>query len=140
MKKKPLLFRKSTGQFEFKFIPRLDEEPPLEFAKDKIIKTGLFSAAVFLLVPLLYLAFKYSHLPNQLPLFYSRSWGEKQLAGKEMMFILPLGTMIILLVNFGLAKLFFTQERLLGRIVVWTSVAVSLLSGWTLVKIINLIT
>lgn len=78
-------------------------------------------------------------LPPQIPLFYSKPWGEQQLIKKDYIFILPLCGLICNLINLRLASILFKKEFLLSQILIWTSVAVSALASITLFKILIII-
>lgn len=61
--------------------------------------------------------FKFSSLPPQLPLFYSRSWGEDQLAEYWYIFILPLFLHAFIFLNIYIYNQLFFPDRLIRRIV-----------------------
>lgn len=79
-------------------------------------------------------------LPPLVPLWYSRPWGVDQLAFPIWLFILPVGSLTMYLINMGLAVFFtgeylvFTQMTYLG------SMLVSFLSFISLIKILFLVT
>ncbi len=97
-------------------------------------RTGLF----FLLGQILLIALTWRSLPPKLPLFYSRPWGEEQLAIPLDLFILPLFSLAILIINSLLTK-FILQENLLKQTLMLTVAVVNLLNLITLIQIIRLV-
>ena len=86
-----------------------------------------------------FLIFNFSNLPPQLPLFYSRPWGEEQLATPEMFLMLPLGALLIVFFNTGLAAFLFEKFPFLARTLIWSTVLISLLLSITVFKVIILV-
>ncbi len=120
-------------------------------AREKITKwsqsaasDGLFRLFLSLwLIPLVlafaFAAFNFKALPDQIPLFYSRSWGESQLAAKNYIFVPLAGTFLLGIFNFGLAVNFHAKDRVGSYLLTGTATLVSLLAAITTVNIINLI-
>lgn len=108
--------------------------------KDKICNLGIKIFLIFFLFDFAFLIFNYFNLPPQVPLFYSRPWGEDQLARPEALFLLPLGAFFIGLINFIMAFFFFEEFPFLTRILVWSTILVFFLISIALFKIITLVT
>lgn len=85
------------------------------------------------------LIFKFNDLPRQIPLFYSLPWGDGQLASAASLFILPMFSIIILLINNLIATFFFKSTVFFSRLLVFFSLIFSLLSAISLTRIIILI-
>ncbi len=83
-------------------------------------------------------AINYSSLPNQIPLFYSRVWGETQLAGKIFLFLPIGGTLLLGLFNLGLATSFHTKDKIFSYLLAGTASLVSALSFLAVVNITRL--
>ena len=79
-------------------------------------------------------------LPSQVPLYYSLPWGEAQLTSPWYLLLFPAMNVVILVINLSLAILVPTQERLLGRILIFVAAFIGFLTTIDLVKIILLIT
>lgn len=88
---------------------------------------------------LIYTALNFNLLPNQIPLFYSRAWGQAQLAAKHYIFLLSGGTFLLGLFNFGLAVGFHAKDRVLSYLLSAAAALASLLAAITTVNIIILI-
>lgn len=93
-----------------------------------------------ILFSFLVIALKWRVLPPQIPLFYSRPWGEDQLAGKEMIFLIPVASFGISLINEILARVFFKKAGgFFEKISFYSSFLVSVLGCISLLKIIFLV-
>ena len=73
--------------------------------------TGLAIKAVFVLIIVSWLAliFFWRKLPPQVPVVYSRPWGEEQLLSKPFIILLPGLATLLTLINLKLAGLFFSS-------------------------------
>jgi len=85
--------------------------------------------------------FKWESLPPQIPLFYSRPWGQDQLAPKILIFLLPAVSFVVFLLNSLLVKWLFKKAGdLLVKTSFLVSLAISFLCLFSLFKIVFLIT
>ena len=91
------------------------------------------------IVMILTFVLRYSTLPPQVPLFYSRTLGEAQLVDSWMIFLLPFLLNVIYFLNGYLYRRFFSGNELLKKI--FDYAIAFLIIGFTLVfvKIIFLI-
>lgn len=96
---------------------------------------------IFILLSLDFLIFGlvWAKIPPQIPLFYSRPWGEEQLINKNSFIILPLSCLIFVLINLRIASTLFRKEVLLSQILVWSSLVVSILTSIGLLKIMTIV-
>lgn len=123
------------------------EQPALKTVKEefntlltnKHLKRFVFFTFLLLGTDLIVLALVWQKLPPELPLFYSRPWGEQQLIRKDWFFILPLSCLIFNIANVRLASLLFKKELLLSQLLVWSSTIICLLTSITLFKIISIV-
>lgn len=106
--------------------------------RDDFSRQGFGVALIFWLVSLFLLALFWFKLPPQVPLFYSHSWGEEQLAAPILIFLLPGLTLFVFLVNLLIAGQFASEEKLLTRILALTSSLGSFLIFYTLIRILAL--
>jgi len=81
----------------------------------------------------------YNQLPPQIPLFYSRPWGESWLASSSSIIILPLFSIITLLTNYFLALYLYSKKILLSHLLVIFGFIISLFSTISVLKIISLV-
>ena len=108
--------------------------------EDKGCNLGLKLSLILLLSAIGYLLSATHRLPPELPLLYSRPWGEEQLAPAAFLLVLPLGGLMIVFLNIGMAGVLFEESPFLARILVWSSVLVSLISSIAVFKIVTVIT
>jgi hypothetical protein len=102
---------------------------------NRIFRWNIF----FIIIQFALLIWKFNNLPNQVPLYYSLPWGESQLASASALFLLPIFSLLILLINHLLAVVFLKIIPLLSRLLIIMSLVVSLFSFITLTQIIILI-
>lgn len=95
--------------------------------------------ALFALSQPLFLALFWDKLPPQVPLFFSRPWGESQLTSTNLLLLLPGVTLAVGGVNLAASR-FLSQEPVTARIVSWTATVFAILASIALVKIVLLIT
>lgn len=108
--------------------------------KDKTL-SKLLAANLFLIASgLLLLFLKRNALPAAVPLFYSRPWGQEQLANRDLLFLIPLFSFLVFLLNYYLSFILLKRgERFLAILGNGTALLFSLLGAITLWKIIFLV-
>ena len=84
--------------------------------------------------------FVWGKLPGQLPIFYSRPWGEELLGKPLNLWLLPLILVLTVAVNYLLAIFITGTNRFLLRILSSFSFLVALTTFYDVVKIISLLT
>lgn len=99
----------------------------------KKVSVGFALAQIILLVAC------WRRLPPQLPLFYSRPWGEEQLTTPFGLLLLPTLSLLIGAINVFLPLLLPYRQKLISQILGGTSAIFSLLCLITLTKIILLV-
>jgi hypothetical protein len=99
-------------------------------------KTGITLSFGFLIASLTFTTIFYHRLPPQIPLFYSRPWGQEQLAYKIWFFILLLIYSSLLIINLRLASIFFKKTPLLSDLLVWSTAVLGFLQFITIIRII----
>lgn len=103
---------------------------------DKVVTTGILLSLLLIFLQTLFLLLVYRALPNQIPLFYSRPWGESQLAAKFFIWLLPGLSTFFFLINLVLVKK-NAEYQILARILSLLSVANTILFFITQFKIIT---
>ena len=81
----------------------------------------------------------FNRLPDEVPLFYSRIWGESQLATKQFLFLPTLGVILLGSFNFAVAVSFHSRDRVLAYLLAGAMALVSILSTITIFNIIRLV-
>ncbi len=74
-------------------------------------------------------------LPLQLPLFYSKPWGEEQLVPANFTFGVGAGVAMILIINIIFGRLGLKTDKFLGRLFLWSGILASLLLLVTITRI-----
>ncbi len=110
------------------------------FLKDTIIKRGFLFAFLFTLAAISLLAYYYSSLPPQAPLFFSVARGEQQLTNKQFLLMLPILSLTFLITHIWLAKINYTNDKMFSRIMSVTATMVTFLFMIALLHIILIVT
>lgn len=79
-------------------------------------------------------------LPPQLPIFYSKPWGEPMLGPPVALWILPFVALCTSLINFSLATFLLAETKFLARTLFIFASIVNLMSLYGVSKIISLLT
>lgn len=75
-------------------------------------------------------------LPERLPLFYSLAWGDGQLATHQQFLIIPASISAIALLNLVISWQLHHQQSFLKKVLLLSSIVVSLIFIITFIKII----
>lgn len=111
-----------------------------KLTEDKLIRLGVRLNLLLYLVAFLLLLFFWRWLPPQVPLFYSRPWGESQLVSPARLLLLPLLSLLVFILNFGIVLKTSKEEKFIARILVGAGVIFTFLCTLALFRIIILIT
>jgi len=103
------------------------------------VKKGARAGVAGVLLMVAVLLFAWKRLPPEVPLFYSRPWGESQLAEKEWLWVLPGVGVGVLVLNLKIASLFFKEEPFLIKGLVWGATLIVGLLAVTLLEIVWLV-
>jgi hypothetical protein len=93
----------------------------------------------FIVLSLIAIIVKFNNLPPLIPLYYSLPWGANQLVPTSYIFLPPIISIAVLIVNNGLAVIFTKSIYLLSILLIITSLIFSAFSTLSLFQIINLI-
>lgn len=107
--------------------------------ENKGLKQLLKLSFILILVQALIILFALSFLPSQVPLFYSRPWGEEQLAHPLYLFLLPLVNLAVFILNSILLSFIEKKELLIRQILIICILLFNFLSLITLVQIVRLV-
>ncbi len=94
---------------------------------------------LIIILQIIYLTVNFTSLPSQVPLFYSRPWGEARLSSPSFLFMLPTFSTIILLINYLLAAAFLHSIPLFSHLLTTFSFLFSSFSLISITQIIRLI-
>ena len=121
-----------TGE---KFI----QERVQELQKDRFGATTFSISVLIIFLQILLIFINGARLPIDVPLFYNRVWGVRQLSTVPQLYLLPLFSFIFLLINFILTGLLIKEDKLLSKLVQGGAVVICVLAGFTLCRIIYLV-
>jgi len=113
--------------------------PLISFPTNQSIKKISQLAFVLWLSELLLIIFGWKFFPSEIPLFYSRPWGQEQLAKPLVLFILPGLGLIIFFLNSLISSLAPKEEHLMKQILAMTFLVFNFLSLITLIQIMRLV-
>lgn len=123
------------AQVSFKIIKQEIDSLSLDAA----VRLGLRLAFLALGSQLLVLALAWLRLPPQVPLLYSRAYGESQLVGRVWLWLLPALTFVCQLISIRLATLAGSENRLWSQLVSGATAVTAAMGLVTLAKIILLV-
>ncbi len=109
-----------------------------QFWQKPINRKLLVYSILLIIIQVVFITFYYDQLPRQVPLFYSRPWGKDQLVSSPYLYLLPITSFVILLLNMFLI-VFFAKISFLSISLLTSSTLYSFLSLFTLIKIIYLL-
>ncbi|MBU0619329.1 hypothetical protein KKD62_03785 [Patescibacteria group bacterium] len=79
-------------------------------------------------------------LPPEVPLFYSRPWGEPQLAKKTELWLLSASGWTLTLINLKISSKIFARHQTLTLALIWSNLVGVLLASIALIEIVLLAT
>lgn len=92
----------------------------------------LIASLIFSLIILIFFKF----LPTKLPLFYSLSWGNQQLATHNQFLIIPGTLTAVTLLNLGISRQLHPQQKFFKKILLLNPLIINLILIVTFIKII----
>jgi hypothetical protein len=111
----------------------------ISFPNNQGVKKILQLAFVFWLSEIVLILFGWKFFPTEIPLFYSRPWGQEQLTKPLMLFILPALGLVIFFLNLVVSSLSPKEEKLMRQILAMAFLVFNFLSLVTLVQIMRLV-
>lgn len=107
--------------------------------KDPLIRFSFWVAVLFLLATVFLFVFFFQSLPAQVPIFYSKPWGQDQLA-QPVFLVVPLFLSVaFFLLNMFLARRVFGLQSFVKNVLIAGAITASLLATITIVRIVLLI-
>lgn len=80
--------------------------------------------------------FNLKNLPNRIPIYYSLSWGDEQLASSSQFIILPLVIILTAMINLIISWHLHSSQVLLKKIIYSSTLLISILILLTALRII----
>ncbi len=91
-------------------------------------RAAFLSTVTAMILEVIAVVLTWSSLPPAVPVWHSRPWGEEQLAHPLWLLVFPAGSAIVFILNTALASRFVPDHPTFGRILLLTSLFVSVLS------------
>lgn len=85
------------------------------------------------------LAWHWKNLPPQVPLWYSKPWGDERLASPWFLLLPFISAGVIYVINLAAVARFAGNHPMFVRVLLLTSLLISLLSGYIVVRIVTLV-
>lgn len=118
----------------------LKDEASQSLTADRFSFSILIFCILSILAQISLILVSWGNLPPQLPLFYSRPWGEAMLASPLLLWILPTIAVFLTIVNFSVAIFWFKTNHFLMRVLVIFTALVAFATLYDSAKIIALLT
>ncbi len=96
-----------------------------------LISGNLLMASIYIL--------KFSHLPLQIPFFYSKPWGEDQLVDTWFILFLPIILNLLVFFNYTVIKKLFGHNDLINKITYYLNLFLIILTTYVFIRIIFLV-
>ncbi len=106
---------------------------------DETTKLGMRLGLGSLGLGLIILGICFYKLPPEVPLYYSRPYGEERLASSLSLWLLPLISLVVQVITMRGAGVLLEKDKLLAQILVFGGALVSMMMLISLVKIIWLV-
>lgn len=107
--------------------------------RDRLSVLALFGAVISLLFQVALIGVSWRRLPPEVPIFYSRIWGDEILASPIFLWSLPATLVIFSTVNFLIAAYLVSDNPFLVRVLVIVTLVIAMTTLWNNVKIISLV-
>ena len=103
------------------------------------IRTPYFITVLIMAITTFITLTTYPMLQPEIPLFYSLSDPEQQLTAKEWIFLLPVLSLIILIVNTVGLILISRVDKVMTRLAMWSTILIELLLCFNLLRILIIV-
>lgn len=108
--------------------------------KDNLTFYPLLAGSSLVVVGAVLIPLMKSSLPEMVPLFYSLPRAAERLASRELLYVLPISSLIVICINFLCIFFFTSADHVISRMLSFSSLLVAILSLYTLLRIVFLIT
>lgn len=108
-------------------------------AQDNVVKAGMRLGFGCLGLSLIVLGLAFKKLPPEVPLWFSKPYGEEQLAPVWGLGLVPLVSLVIQLASIRGAGRLLEEEKLMSQILAWLGGVVGLMGLITVVQIVRLV-
>ncbi|MBU1085670.1 MAG: hypothetical protein ABIJ43_05120 [Candidatus Beckwithbacteria bacterium] len=106
---------------------------------DSVSRTGMRLGFIVLGLSVVILAWHWLRLPPEVPLLFSKPYGESQLISVWGLLMLPVFSLMIQIICVRWAIQVLDEDKLLAQLLTWIGSLVSLMNLISLVKVIGLV-
>lgn len=82
---------------------------------------------------------KFNTFPPQIPLYYTRAWGEDQLADSWLIILIPILMNVLFIVNNFVYKKYFNGNELVKKVVEYMNIFICISFTFIMIRILLLI-
>lgn len=118
-------------------MDKLQKSRQMRMFKNRYFSLNLILSLTLILTQAWVLVLNRQALPPRVPLWYSKPWGEEQLAFSWQLWLVPGLSVVFLIINLILANYFYRQERFLGKMIMAVNTVVSLLGALVILRIVS---
>lgn len=111
-----------------------------QFHRGWIGKIAIITSVASFIISCAAIIFTWQLLPPAVPLWYSRPWGEEQLAHPGWLFLLPFSGFCIYLINAGATTTMTQNHPTFTKVLQLTSILVNVMILVTLINILFIVT
>ncbi|MBI2326896.1 hypothetical protein HYU92_01110 [Candidatus Curtissbacteria bacterium] len=109
------------------------------FQKDKFVLLVFLAAVISIFLQAAIIVGSWSKLPPEIPLYYSRPWGENVLSPPVGLWLLPGIGLVCLIINFLIETFLISENKFLSRILAIFCFLVALTTLYGTFKIVSLL-
>lgn len=118
---------------------KISREAEIKVFSNKFLVVVICVSLVSILAQASLILVSWGKLPPQIPIFYSKPWGEAILAPPVFLWILPVLAILVCAINFTIAVFFAPENIFLLRVLFIFSLIVTLITLYDSTKIISLL-
>ncbi|KKR78183.1 MAG: hypothetical protein UU23_C0002G0010 [Candidatus Curtissbacteria bacterium GW2011_GWA1_40_9] len=130
------LEQKSTNQAP-KF--EISHEVRTSLVSDKGILWAFIVSLFFIFSQIAVIGLYFRNLPPEIPIFYSKTWGENMLGQSIFIWILPAIAVSFVAFNFLVYFVFFRNNKFLARVLFVSNAVIGFTTFWGAMKIVTLL-
>lgn len=99
----------------------------------------LLVSLAFIILEIIVISLHFNNLPPEIPIFYSRTWGEAMIGPNIFIWIFPTMAVVFAVVNFVVYSVFFRNNKFLARILFMSTLLIGFTTFWGAMKIATLL-
>ncbi len=117
----------------------ISQEVKAGFLRDRTRFWSFFISILFVVFQVLLIVFYWKRLPPEVPLFYSKPWGNAMLAHLPFIWLIPILSFCFIFVNFCIVIFFLREDKFLNRVLCVASLLVGFSTFYGILRILTLL-